>query len=127
MATQGHPEPSGTAWVSGGYHLPSRLVVHTVGPIVQGRVPGPRDEQALASCYTSCLDAAEASGARSIAFCSISTGLFGYPVERAAPVALGTVETWLERRRGEMHVVFNTFSASDTLVYRKALAEWSMR
>ncbi len=75
----------------------------------------------LASCYTSCLDAASEIGARSIAFCCVSTGVFGFPQDEAARIAVDTVESWLERAGSDMHVVFNVFQESDEGVYRELL------
>ena len=75
MQAQGHPEPNGRAKLTKGYNLPARYVLHTVGPIVQGRVTA-RDREELASCYRSCLELAAEHGLESIAFCCISTGEF---------------------------------------------------
>lgn len=124
MAAQGHPEPTGTATLTPGHHLPARYVLHTVGPIVSGGAPTDADAAALASCYRACLDVAHAHGdIASVAFCSISTGVFGYPVADATRVALDTVADWLEAHPAAgLHVVFNTFSDADTAVYRAALA-----
>lgn len=123
MAAQGHPEPTGQAKVTAGYHLPARHVIHTVGPIVPDLRPTTEHAELLASSYRTCLDAALDVGAGSTAFCSISTGVFGYPIELAAPVALGTVTTWLTQHPDVvMHVVFNTFSDHDTDAYFTTLA-----
>jgi O-acetyl-ADP-ribose deacetylase (regulator of RNase III) len=94
---QGHDEPTGTAKATRGYYLPAKFVLHTVGPIVSdGRVT-PEHREQLASSYEACLDLAAAIGLRSIAFCGVSTGVFGYPKRQAAEVATSTVRDWLER------------------------------
>lgn len=123
VAAQGRPEPVGEAKVTRGYHLPARYVLHTVGPAVSGR-PDAADQAALASAYRSCLDlAAEAGGIRTVAFCSISTGVFGYPKEEAAPVALRTVAEWLEEHPDALdRVVFDVYGKPDEAIYRAALA-----
>lgn len=119
---QGTPEPTGTAKITRGYHLPARYVLHTVGPVVHGR-PRPRDAQALASCYRACLDlAAEVDTVRTLAFCAVSTGVFGYPKDEAAPVALDAVAQWLAARPGRFdRVVFTVFEDDDERAYRHAL------
>lgn len=120
MAEQGHPEPTGAAKVTPAFNLPSKWIAHTVGPIANGR-PSSKDRALLASCYASCLDAASEIGARSIAFCCVSTGVFGFPQDEAARIAVDTVESWLERAGSDMHVVFNVFQESDEGVYRELL------
>lgn len=123
MRAQGAAEPTGTAKVTRGYHLPARYVLHTVGPIVDG---GPTDDDAaaLASCYRACLDLAAAiAGIRTVAFCSISTGVFGYPKPAAAHVALTTVAEWFDAHPGHLdRVVFDVFTDDDAGVYARLLA-----
>lgn len=82
MQKAGRPEPTGHAVVTDAYNLPSRHVIHTVGPIANGR-PTLQHRDQLASCYRACLDAAAAAGDTSIAFCCISTGVFGFPPGRS--------------------------------------------
>jgi O-acetyl-ADP-ribose deacetylase (regulator of RNase III) len=110
------------AKITRGYHLPARYVLHTVGPVVQGG-PHARDAQALASSYRACLDlAAEVETIRNLAFCAVSTGVFGYPKEAAAPLALHTVSEWLTAHPGRFdRVVFTVFEDDDELAYRHAL------
>jgi O-acetyl-ADP-ribose deacetylase (regulator of RNase III) len=125
MQSQGAPEPTGTAKITPGYHLPASYVLHTAGPIVRG--PLRRDHaDALASCYLSCLDlAAQTADIRSVAFCCISTGVFGYPKEAAARVALATVDRWLRAHPGALdRVIFNVFSPDDRAVYAKLVEDW---
>ena len=91
MGAQGHDEPTGRAKVTPAYNLPSRFVVHTVGPQVPTGEPTAAQEEQLASCYRASLDAAAAAGVASLAFCCISTGEFRFPRERAARIAVGEV------------------------------------
>lgn len=125
MKEQGHSEPTGKAKVTPSYNLPSRHVIHTVGPIAEGH-PTSQHRAELASSYRSCLDAAVQAGDASIAFCCISTGVFGFPPNEAAPLALETVRTWLAERDDADQlaptIVFNVFSESDELLYRTLLA-----
>ncbi|MFE2141555.1 protein-ADP-ribose hydrolase [Streptomyces sp. NPDC059456] len=124
MSLQGHPEPTGTAKITRGYHLPARYVLHTVGPIVDGPLL-PRHEQALAASYRACLDlAAEVDGLRTVAFCGISTGVFGYPRTPAARTALDVVADWLDRHPARLdRVVFNVYADDDHAAYVRALTE----
>ncbi|MGW3939403.1 protein-ADP-ribose hydrolase [Streptomyces phaeochromogenes] len=124
MSLQGHPEPTGTAKITRGYHLPARYVVHTVGPIVDGPVL-PHHQQALAASYRDCLDlAADVGGIRSVAFCGISTGVFGYPKAPAARIALDTVAEWLDLHPGQLgRVIFNVYADDDRAAYVQALTE----
>ncbi|MGW0877218.1 macro domain-containing protein [Streptomyces sp. NPDC002740] len=122
VTLQGVPEPTGTAKITRGYHLPARHVLHTVGPIVDGR-PGPGDARALASSYRACLDlAAEVGTIRTLALCAVSTGVFGYPKDEAALVALRTVADWLDEHPGRLdRVVFTVYGDADETAYRRAL------
>lgn len=120
MLAQGHPEPVGRAQVTPAFHLPSRYVIHTVGPQVSGAVQ-PHHRAALASCYRSVPEAAHRlPEVRSLAFCSISTGVFGYPIREAAPVAVTTVRRWLAAHPGRFdRVVFDVFSPEDEELYHE--------
>ncbi|MFF3335232.1 macro domain-containing protein [Streptomyces sp. NPDC002888] len=124
IALQGDSEPTGAAKITRGYHLPARYVLHTVGPVIDGR-PGAGDAQALASSYRACLDlAAEVEVIRTVAFCAVSTGVFGYPKDEAAPVALRTVADWLDAHPDRFdRVVFTVFGADDESAYRRALGK----
>lgn len=122
MEAQGHEEPTGRAKVTGAYNLPARRVIHTVGPIAQGH-PTLRNRHDLARCYRSCLDAAAGEGLGSVAFCCISTGVFGFPREDAARIAVRTVSDWLDAHPGAgIRVVFNVFLGEDERIYRDLLA-----
>lgn len=120
MASQGSPEPNGRAKLTKAYGLPARYVLHTVGPIVRGRVT-PRDREELASCYRSCLELAAEHGLASVAFCCISTGEFHFPNEEAAGIAVKTVTEALQRDTSVQKVIFNVFKDVDAEIYRKLL------
>jgi O-acetyl-ADP-ribose deacetylase (regulator of RNase III) len=111
--------PTGEARLTGGYRLPSRHVIHAVGPVWCGGDEG--EEALLAGCYRSALALAEEHGLRSVAFPSISTGAYGYPIERAASVAVRTVRAALAGARHVRLVRFVCFSADDLAVYGRAL------
>ena len=121
MEAQGHEEPTGAAKITGAYNLPAKRVIHTVGPIANGHPTGLHREQ-LASCYRSCLDLAVENRLHSIAFCCISTGVFGFPQEEAAKIAVSTARAWLCSSEADMTVVFNVFSQEDEALYRDLLA-----
>jgi len=111
--------PTGEARITGGHRLPARFVIHTVGPVWQG---GDRGEPALlASCYRRSLELAAERRLRSIAFPCISTGVYGYPIERAAEVAVATVRTALQGPSPVDSVAFCCFSAGDLDVYERLL------
>lgn len=120
MQAQGHPEPNGRAKLTKGYNLPARYVLHTVGPIVQGRVTA-RDREELASCYRSCLELAAEHGLESIAFCCISTGEFHFPNQEAAEIAVKTVTDFLRQDTSIKRVIFNVFKDIDETIYRRLL------
>ncbi|MFC3495820.1 macro domain-containing protein [Glycomyces rhizosphaerae] len=105
-----------------GYHLPARFVIHTVGPVVHGPVTVAH-RRALVDSYTAYLDlAAQVAPVRTIAFCAVSTGVFGYPRHEAARVAIQAVEAWLEHRLGRFdRVICCTYTQDDTAAYRQAL------
>ena len=121
MAAQGHPEPAGRAKITPAFNLPSRYVLHTVGPIVRNQ-PTARDEALLAACYRSCLALAAAHGARSVAFCCISTGEFHFPSARAAQIAVQTVREARKTLQHEMDVIFNVYQERDLRIYEGLLA-----
>lgn len=121
MAEQGYPEPTGMAKATDAFNLPARHVIHTVGPIAEGIVTQ-ADRALLANCYTSCLDAAADLGCESVAFCCISTGVFGFPQREAAEIAVATVRDWLTRNGRDITVVFDVFGDADEALYRRLLA-----
>ena len=122
MIAQGHSEPNGQAKLTRGYNLPARYVLHTVGPIVQGRVTE-QDRAELASCYRSCLELAAAHRLESVAFCCISTGEFHFPNREAAEIAVRTVTDFLQKQTSIKKVIFNVFKDADKQIYRELLGE----
>ena len=121
MAAQGHAEPTGQVKVTPAHNLPSGLVFHTVGPIVRGGRPTPRDEGLLASCYRACLEEATRRSLSTLAFCCISTGVFGFPQEGAARVAVRAVLDHLAHNDPRLKVIFDVFLDSDQRVYQGLL------
>ena len=120
MGRQSHEEETGRAKLTKAYNLPSRYVLHTVGPIVQGAVTQ-ADRELLASCYRSCLDLAAEHGLHSVAFCCISTGEFHFPNQLAAEIAIQTVEGWQRQNPDQIEVIFNVFKDSDYEIYKHLL------
>ena len=120
MRKQGHEEETGHAKITGGYNLPCRYVLHTVGPIVSGTLTKEHEQQ-LASCYRSCLDLAAENNCESLAFCCISTGEFHFPNEKAAEIAVETVKQWQARHPQQLEVIFNVFKNSDREIYEQLL------
>ena len=120
MKQQGFLEPIGKAKITPAFNLPSKYVLHTVGPIVQGHL-SKSDCELLASCYRSCLELAEKNGIKSIAFCCISTGEFHFPNDKAADIAVQTVRDYLKQTNSKMKVIFNVFKDTDDNIYQKLL------
>lgn len=120
MQAQGHEEPVGTAKITSAFNLPSRFVLHTVGPAITGALKE-EDCQALAGCYQSCLELAVQNGVRSIAFCCISTGVFCFPREKAAEIAVNTVRKFLEQDKTIRQVIFDVYEDRDLELYRRLL------
>ncbi len=120
MEKQGYEEPTGQAKITPGYNLPCKYVLHTVGPIVSGSLTK-EHEDLLASCYRSCLELADKNGASSIAFCCISTGVFMFPNERAAEIAVQTVREYRAKTNSRIEVIFNVWKDIDYEIYRKLL------
>ena len=120
MAAQGYEEKTGGAKITSAHNLPCKYVLHTVGPIIGERVTE-TDRRLLASCYQSCLDLARRNGVRSIAFCCISTGVFRFPNDQAAEIAVQTVKAYRAHTNGDIEVIFNVFKNIDYEIYRKLL------
>ena len=120
MDRQGHPEPTGQAKITPAFDLPCRYVLHTVGPIVSGRVTA-QNKELLASCYRSCLEMAAEKGLESVAFCCISTGEFHFPNEQAAEIAVQTVKAFLKKQTSVKKVIFNVFKDMDKKIYERLL------
>lgn len=120
MNRQGREEPIGRAKITPAFNLPSKYVIHTVGPIV-GRSLTQNDCELLASCYRSCLEIAYENDIGSIAFCCISTGEFHFANETAAEIAVNTVKDFMEETGFEIQVIFNVFKNKDLEIYRGLL------
>ena len=120
MNEQGYDEPTGRAKITPAYNLPSKYVLHTVGPIVSGHLTDQHCRQ-LADCYQSCLELAADSGLKSIAFCCISTGEFHFPQKKAAEIAVQTVKEYLNTDIRIEKVVFNVFKQEDYDIYRELI------
>jgi len=118
MKKQGFLEPTGNAKITGAYNLPCKFVIHTVGPIIKNSVTK-KDCELLQSCYRSCLNLAKKNNLQSIAFCCISTGVFCFPNEKAAQIAVTTVKEFLAKEKSQMKVVFNVFKNEDYEIYKK--------
>ena len=120
MRVQGYDEPTGQAKITKAYNLPSKYILHTVGPIVYGELTE-KHEQELANCYRSCLTLADKHGLQSIAFCCISTGEFMFPNERAAEIAMQTVSEYKTQTQSIIKVIFNVFKRCDYDIYARLL------
>lgn len=114
MERQESEEPTGTAKITSAYNLPCNKIIHTVGPIVSGRLTEKHCGQ-LESCYNSCLEIAVRNNVKSIAFCCISTGVFGFPQKKAAEIAVKTVRNF--RKDHSIEVIFNVFRQDDYDIY----------
>ena len=124
MRKQGHEEIVGSAKITSAYNLPSKYVIHTVGPAIpNGRKPNEEENDQLENCYKSCLKLADKEKLKSIAFCSISTGVFNFPKDLASKIAIKTVRKYLKDNEDTNieKVIFNTFSDEATEIYRKNL------
>jgi O-acetyl-ADP-ribose deacetylase (regulator of RNase III) len=113
--------PTGQAKITRGYKLPAKHVIHTVGPVWHGGGHG--EDDLLASCYRTSLALAEQHGLKSIAFPSISTGVYGFPIERAARIALREMLAFLRGNQSVERVLAVCFSARDLAVYQEVLQE----
>ena len=120
MEQQGYPEPAGGAKITPAFNLPSRYVLHTVGPVISGKVKK-YERELLASCYRSCLELAAKNKLESVAFCCISTGEFHFPNELAAEIAVQSVKKFFRLQTGVKKVIFNVFKDLDKNIYQKLL------
>ena len=117
----GYEEPVGRAVLTEGYNLPADYVIHTVGPVVGGRLT-PRHREELRSCYENILKCCVEHEIRSVAFCCISTGEFHFPNDEAAKIAVNTVTDYLEQYGGSFdRVIFNVFKDIDRELYEEEL------
>ena len=120
MRRQGHEEPTGQAKITPAFNLPSKYILHTVGPIIYGPLRK-QDCEALASCYRSCMKLAVENGCRSVAFCCISTGEFHFPQKKAAEIAVQSVTSFLNAQKSDIRVIFNVFKDEDLHIYQNLL------
>jgi O-acetyl-ADP-ribose deacetylase (regulator of RNase III) len=109
----------GDAKITKGYRLPAKYVIHTVGPVWHGGNAG--ESAQLASCYRRCLEIAQGNGVNTLAFPAISTGAYGYPLEGATEIAVGTVRGFLKEAISQIEVIFCCFSERDLSAYEKCL------
>lgn len=116
--------PTGEARITGGYNLPARWVIHTVGPVWGGGSKG--EDERLARCYRSCFSLVVAHGIRTVAFPSISTGAYGFPIARASRIALEEISTFLGGNESVERVSVVCFGSSDHEVYLDAVKELSL-
>lgn len=120
MHRQGFEEPTGKAKITKAYNLPCKYILYTVGPIISGRLTK-SDCDLLASCYQSCLELAAENGLESVAFCCISTGEFHFPNDKAAEIAVQTVNEFMKTETSVKKVIFNVFKDADREIYRRLL------
>lgn len=114
MKVQGCDEPCGKCKVTYGYNFHSKYIFHTVGPIYRA---DKQNEIDLRNCYTSCLEKACQMNLKSLVFCSLSTGLYGYPIEKASKIAVDAVSSYLEGCEGKIKVVFGNFHPGDMMIF----------
>lgn len=119
---QDYEQPTAVPMLTSAYNLPSKYVIHVVGPIVMGPLTQKHKDQ-LAECYRASLDLAAENGCENIAFCCISTGVFMFPADKAAEIAVQTVRKWLDDHTESCmkKVVFNVFKDSDRIIYQRLL------
>lgn len=119
---KGREAENGEVVVTKAYNLPSRFIFHTVGPVVCGRVTK-ENEADLAKCYLKCLSKADEMKLHSIAFCCISTGVFGYPKEEAALLAVKVVQQYKAQTASSLKIIFDVFTENDYELYRRILGK----
>lgn len=122
MNKQGHDEKTGMAKITPAFNLPCKYILHTVGPIIKDKATN-KDEELLASCYRSCLELADKYNLKNIAFCCISTGEFRFPNDRAAEIAIKTVNEYKVQTKSKIEVIFNVFKEIDYNIYRELLTK----
>lgn len=121
MEDKGHDEENGKCKVTSAYNLPSKYIFHTVGPVYSG---SSQDGIDLKNCYLSCLKMADEMKLESIVFCSLSTGIFGFPIEKASSIAVKTVKEYLKKENKTIKkVIFDVFSDRDYEVYNRRIKE----
>lgn len=118
---QGEQLPAGEVIMTPAYNLPGKFIFHTVGPIIQNGIPTEQQAAKLSKCYRSCLKKASALGIQTLTFCCLSTGVYGYPKNLAAALAVATVKEWLPEIDG-LKVIFNVFEDEDKTHYERELS-----
>ncbi|MBO1198728.1 protein-ADP-ribose hydrolase [Staphylococcus simiae] len=121
ITRQGRKESVGKAKLTSAYNLPAQYIIHTVGPQVRKLPVSDMNQNLLAKCYLSCLKLADQQGLHHLAFCCISTGVFGYPQQEAAEIAIHTVRQYLAQTKSTLKVIFNVFKDEDLQIYKEAL------
>ncbi len=122
-----YEQPTAVPMLTDAFNLPAKKVVHIVGPIVDGPLT-PAHERDLAACYFNTLELCREHGLRTLAFCGISTGVFHFPPERAAQIAVQTVQSWLREHPGAMdRVIFNVFKSEAKRFYEESLCSKAER
>lgn len=123
MIKQGYPELTGNAKITKGYNLPATYIIHTVGPIIKQNKLSKNDCKALESCYVECLKLADQKKLKSIAFCCISTGEYGFPNQKAAEIAIKSVDKYFEKNNQSSisNIIFNVFKEFDFEIYNQIL------
>jgi O-acetyl-ADP-ribose deacetylase (regulator of RNase III) len=114
---------TGNVKITKGYRLPAKHIIHTVGPVWRGGTDG--EPELLASCYRKSIELAATNGVRTLAFPSISTGIYGYPIELAAQVAVSTVRSAVQEFVTIQEIVFCCFSSDDLQTYEQILIQFS--
>ncbi|MBO0927719.1 protein-ADP-ribose hydrolase [Staphylococcus sp. 30400_3112M30941] len=117
---QGRKESVGNAKMTRAYNLPAKYIVHTVGPQIRRLPVSKMNQDLLAKCYLSCLKLADQQNLNHIAFCCISTGVFAFPQDEAAEIAIRTVQQYLADTNSKLKVVFNVFTEKDLQLYEEA-------
>ena len=116
-----YEQPTAVPMLTEAYNLPAKKVIHIVGPIVQDQLT-PQLEEDLANCYKNTLDLCQQSGLHSVAFCCISTGVFRFPNDRVAEIAVKTVKEWMNNHPGSIdRVIFNVFKDEDLEIYNSLI------
>ncbi len=122
MKDQGYDEPTGQAKLTPAYNLPCKYIIHTVGPVISGKL-SEEHCKLLESSYNSCLQAAVRNSIKSIAFCCISTGEFSFPNDTAAKIAIRTVKKFKEQHDSDIKIIFNVFKETDLKIYSSLLKQ----
>lgn len=122
---QGRKEGVGKAKITSGYNLPAKYVIHTVGPQIRKQPVSQMNKDLLARCYRSCLALADAHDLQHIAFCCISTGVFGFPQDEASRIAIETTLDYIRETGSNIQVIFNVFTDQDLALYKEAFDDYN--